>query len=116
MTGRWQTLRISRVSEIWAAPKFKIASKDFEDKMRFYYVNVYAFLWRIHKGGKGMRALPASQKTYIIRLLSLKVRKFLEHGVGNSDYSAVCLETSLGCDHVGKLCGKVYVRHLQDSG
>ena len=42
MTGRWQTLRISRVSEIWAAPKFKIASKDFEDKMRFYYVNVYA--------------------------------------------------------------------------
>jgi len=42
MTGRRQTLRISHVSEIWAAPEFKIASKDFEDKMRFYYVNVYA--------------------------------------------------------------------------
>lgn len=42
MIGRWQTLRISRISEIWAAPEFKIASKDFEDKMRFYYVNLYA--------------------------------------------------------------------------
>lgn len=42
MIGRWQTLRISHVSEIWAAQEFKTASKGFEDKMRFYYVNVYA--------------------------------------------------------------------------
>ena len=45
--------------------------------------------------------------------LTFHAYKLLQHFIRYSDDLRVRLETSLGCDDVGELVGKVYVGHFQ---
>lgn len=64
---------------------------------------------------RNLKQITGVHNVEMIILLSLKVCQFFKHRVGNCNNTAVCLESSLSCDHICKLCRKVNVTHFENA-